>query len=87
MFTLKDFHLIYKVLTTIGTSIGTNVYVYLEDTNEIINIQQRHWDRSEENTLFAHEIVKAVLPKGLGKIEKEFVISLWTSAMKTIGIE
>ena len=87
MFTLKHLQAIYNLLLTISDTISTDVYVYLEDTNEIINIQQRHWDRSEENIFFPNETVKALVPIGLQKIDKEFVISLWIAATNAIGIK
>lgn len=89
MFMLKDFQTFYNILST-GInrfSIGSDTYVYIEDTNEIFNIQQRHWNRSEESNLFPYDIIKVVVPEILVKQQKEHVISLWTTATTAIGIK
>lgn len=85
MFTSQNVREIYRAISVIDYVAGTDVYVFLEDTNEITNLQQRHWDRSNENATFSSDLIVVAIPR-YGHDHGAFVLSLWNVFVDLFGI-
>lgn len=90
MFTREQILTLYRPLALVDSAdIGNfaEIYVYLEDLDEILDFYERNWDRSSENAVANQQTITALVKVGAVNTQHEFIHKLWDVASSVLDFK
>ena len=85
MFSQRINNAILGVIKSPLSDVAFDSYVYLEESDNIVNLHLRNWNRIKDNTTTGSEVIRMVVSKGIDQDEKLFITSLWETVAKVLG--
>lgn len=86
MFWAQQIFAIYNISLSLDVVANSEVYVYLEDQNDIVNVHLSKWDQSVPEAIEARDVIKVVTPHMIRSFVK-FQLPLWIAATKALNIK